>query len=125
MDKDFTDVGGQINQRHMIGMDVVSILDTDCAVNNVESEAEKSLNFQIMIKNIRGILAKFVVVMLEFGFQSNEIAWMLGVHPSTITRKEKEIIEQMMKDERVKSALPDFEKFVREKLSSNIEKDLG
>lgn len=108
MKDDIYDLKDSTSQRHMIGMDAVSILDTDAVVNNVESNAEKSLNFQMMIKNVRGVLNKFVVVMLEFGYQSNEIAWMLGVHPSTITRIEKKIIKQIKCDKSIFNELPDF-----------------
>lgn len=44
------------------------------------------LEFQMLLREIDDPKEKFIVVMFEFGFQKNEIAYMLKVHPSTITR---------------------------------------
>ena len=44
------------------------------------------LDFQMLVRDIIDDREKFIVVMFEFGFQKNEIAYMLKVHPSTITR---------------------------------------
>lgn len=44
------------------------------------------LDFQMLLRDILDPKEKFIVVMFEFGFQKNEIAFMLDVHPSTVTR---------------------------------------
>ncbi len=45
------------------------------------------LDFQLLLREIEDPKEKFIVVMYEFGYQKNEIAYMLKVHPSTITRQ--------------------------------------
>lgn len=88
--EDFVD-----NRRHIISIDALSIIETDAVVNDVESKAIGNITFQTMIRNIDDVRQKFVAALLEFGFQSNEIAWMLKVHPSTITRIEQRIINDL------------------------------
>ena len=49
--------------------------------------SHNDLDFQLLLREIQDPKEKFIVVMYEFGYQKNEIAYMLNVHPSTITRQ--------------------------------------
>lgn len=87
--------GESTTRRHSITIDAVSLLEGDAVVNDVESHAVANFEFQHMIRNLESIFEKFVAISLEFGFQENEVAFMMSKHPSTITRIKQRMISSL------------------------------
>jgi hypothetical protein len=79
------------NERHVVTIDAMSLLDHDAIDDSLEDEVLSNFTLINMVKILRDPVDKFVVIAMIYGFQKNEIGFMLSIHPSTVTRMHQDI----------------------------------
>lgn len=77
--------------RHKVGIDALSLLDDDGIMPSADEVGSGEYMFKQIIKTLDSEREKFIALCLDYGFENTDIAFMLGVHPSQITRGVKKI----------------------------------
>ncbi len=97
MDKDNNDTsfepsaGQDNNTRHKVGIDAFSLLDDDGNMPSAEEVGIGNFMYKQIIKSLDTEREKFIVMALDNGYSNFEIAFMLNIHPSRITRNIQKI----------------------------------
>lgn len=73
--------------RHMVGIDAFSLLETDGAITDTEAIALGNKMYMDILKKIPTERQKFIAVALENGFSKVEVAYMLGLSCSVVSRE--------------------------------------
>lgn len=73
--------------RHKVGTDCLSILEGDGAINNAEDIALGDKMFMDIIKLLPTDRQKFVALALDHGFQKVDVAYMLTLSSSVVSRE--------------------------------------
>jgi len=72
----------ELEVRYQNSPDTLSLISSDGCRDFDDSD----VRFQSIMREMLNDTERFIVLSLEHGFSPFEIAWMKGVHPSTITR---------------------------------------
>jgi hypothetical protein len=77
--------------RHMVGIDCLSLLDDDVAVDGDENKIMDNINFMEIIRESKTDRERFIAVCMAFDYQKKDVAYMLKTHPSVISRAVKKM----------------------------------
>lgn len=81
----------ELGVRHAVTIDAMSLLERDAIDDSLEDQVMSSFTLTNMLRSLKEPLDKFVVLSIVYGFQKNEIGFMLRIHPSTVTRLHQDI----------------------------------
>ena len=81
----------QEKQRHIIGINAISLDEADETTPSAEEIASGDLGFADILKNLSTDRQKFIALALYQGLNKVEIAWILKVDPSDIAHITKRI----------------------------------
>jgi len=80
-----------ISKRHKVGIDCISLNDEDGTIVSAEDEYVSKETFFEIIRVLPTEREKFIALCLYNGFIKQEIAFMLKIHPSRVTRNTQEM----------------------------------
>jgi DNA-directed RNA polymerase specialized sigma24 family protein len=72
--------------RHFITIDAMSLLETDCPQPSAEEIAEGERTYKEIIRILPTDRERFIAMSLGNGFDQVDVAFMLKVHPSQVSR---------------------------------------
>lgn len=83
--------------RHKVGNDCVSILETDAATDQVDDNVLANHEFVAIVRQLKNDRDRFVAACLAQSFQKKDIAYMIGIHPSRVSRVINRIRKTLIK----------------------------
>jgi DNA-binding NarL/FixJ family response regulator len=78
--------GVEDKTRHKVAIDTLSLLDDDGRMPSAEEEGSGTYMYKQIIQTLDTEREKFIAIAIDHGFENVEIAFMLNLHPSQITR---------------------------------------
>ena len=73
-------------RRHKVGIDCISLDEGDALVDSAEEEGINHLSYLEILRDLPTDREKFIALALDFGIQADDIAFILRLHPSRVTR---------------------------------------
>jgi len=88
--------GDKPQTRHKVAIDTLSLLDDDGETPSAEEIVEGQQMFFDIIRSLSSEREKFIAICLYDGFNKQEIADMLCVHPSRVTRNTQDMQKKLL-----------------------------